>query len=35
MRTTILLLVVMVLGYGGIVYGNGGYGYLFLAESRG
>jgi putative MFS transporter len=32
---TILLLVVMVLGYGGIVYGNGGYGYLFLAESRG
>ena len=33
--TTILLLVVMVLGYGGIVYGNGGYGYLFLAESRG
>ena len=32
---TILLLVVMVLGYGGIVYGNGGYAYLFLAESRG
>ncbi len=32
---TVLLLVVMVLGYGGIVYGNGGYGYLFLAESRG
>jgi putative MFS transporter len=32
---TILLLVVMVLGYGGIIYGNGGYGFLFLAESRG
>ena len=32
--TTILLLVVMVLGYGGIVYGNASYGYLFLAESR-
>jgi putative MFS transporter len=32
---TILLLVVMVLGYGGIIYGNAGYGYLFLAESRG
>ena len=31
---TILLLVVMVLGYGGIVYGNAGYGYLFLAENR-
>jgi putative MFS transporter len=32
---TILLLVVMVLGYGGIIYGNAGYAYLFLAESRG
>ena len=32
---TILLLVVMALGYGGIVYGNAGYAYLFLAESRG
>ena len=32
---TILLLVVMALGYGGIIYGNGGYAYLFLAESRG
>jgi MFS family permease len=32
---TILLLVVMALGYGGIIYGNAGYAYLFLAESRG
>jgi MFS family permease len=32
---TILLLVVMVLGYGGIIYGNAGYAYLFLSESRG
>ena len=31
---TVLLLVVMVLGYGGIVYGNRGYGLLFLAVSR-
>lgn len=32
---TALLLTVMVLGYGGITYGNTGYSYLFLAESRG
>jgi putative MFS transporter len=32
---TILLLLVMVLGYGGITYGNTGYNYLFLAENRG
>jgi putative MFS transporter len=32
---TIFLLVVMVLGYGGIVYGNGGYQLLFLSETRG
>jgi MFS family permease len=32
---TVFLLVVMALGYGGIIYGNGGYAYLFLAESRG
>jgi putative MFS transporter len=31
---TVFLLVVMVLGYGGIVYGNVGYRFLFLAESR-
>jgi MFS transporter, putative metabolite:H+ symporter len=31
---TIFLLVVMVLGYGGIVYGSVGYRFLFLAESR-
>ena len=31
---TVFLLVVMVLGYGGIVYGSVGYRYLFLAESR-
>jgi hypothetical protein len=29
------LLVVFVLGYGGIVYGNASYGYVWLAESRG
>ena len=33
--TTVFLLVVMVLGYGGIVYGFGGYAILFLSESRG
>ena len=32
---TVFLLVVMVLGYGGNVYGNGGYQALFLALSRG
>ena len=32
---TVFLLVVMVLGYGGIIYGNGGYAFLFLAETRG
>jgi MFS family permease len=31
---TVLLLVVMVLGYGGIVFGNRAYGLLFLAVSR-
>ncbi len=31
---TVFLLVVMVLGYGGIIYGNGAYGFLFLAETR-
>jgi Sugar (and other) transporter len=31
---TVFLLVVMVLGYGGIVYGYAGYRFLFLAESR-
>jgi len=31
---TVFLLVVMVLGYGGIVYGSVGYRFLFLAESR-
>lgn len=31
---TVFLLVVMVLGYGGIVYGAGGYNFLFLAENR-
>jgi len=31
---TIFLLAVMVLGYGGIVYGSVGYRYVFLAESR-
>ncbi len=35
MLVTILLLVVMALGYGGIIYGNAGYAYLFLAKSRG
>ena len=34
MAVTIFLLVVMVLGYGGIVYGSVGYRFLFLAESR-
>ena len=33
--TTVFILVVMVLGYGGIVYGFGGYAILFLSESRG
>jgi putative MFS transporter len=32
---TILLLVVMVLGYGGIVYGGASQAFLFLVESRG
>ena len=32
---TVFLLVVMVLGYGGIVYGNASYAFLFLSESRG
>jgi hypothetical protein len=31
---TVFLLVVMVFGYGGIVYGSVGYRFLFLAESR-
>ena len=31
---TVFLLVVMVLGYGGIIYGAGGYSFLFLAENR-
>jgi putative MFS transporter len=31
---TVFLLVVMVLGYGGIVYGSVGYRFLFLAENR-
>ena len=30
---TVFLLVVMVLGYGGIGYGVGGYSFLFLAET--
>jgi MFS family permease len=34
LAVTIFLLVVMVLGYGGIVYGSVGYRFLFLAESR-
>ena len=34
MAVTVFLLVVMVLGYGGIVYGYAGYRFLFLAESR-
>jgi hypothetical protein len=34
LAVTVFLLVVMVLGYGGIVYGSVGYRYLFLAESR-
>ena len=34
MVVTVFLLVVMVLGYGGIVYGTGGYSFLFLAENR-
>ena len=33
--TTILLLVVMAMGYAGIVYGGASYGFLFLSESRG
>ena len=31
---TVFLLVVMVLGYGGIINGAGGYSFLFLAENR-
>jgi len=31
---TVFLLVVIMLGYGGIVYGSVGYRFLFLAESR-
>ena len=34
LAVTVFLLVVMVLGYGGIVYGSVGYRFLFLAESR-
>jgi MFS family permease len=34
LAVTVFLLVVMVLGYGGIVYGSVGYRYLFLAGSR-
>src|SRR5690242_6981777 len=34
LAVTVFLVVVMVLGYGGIVYGSVGYRYLFLAESR-
>lgn len=34
LAVTLFLLVVMVLGYGGIVYGSVGYRFLFLAESR-
>jgi MFS family permease len=34
LAVTVFLLVVMVLGYGGIVYGSVGYRFLFLAEAR-
>jgi len=34
LAVTVFLLVVMVLGHGGIVYGSVGYRFLFLAESR-
>jgi MFS family permease len=33
--TTIFLLLIFVLGYGGIVYGNGAYGFVYLAITRG
>lgn len=32
---TVFLLVVFVLGYGGIIYGNASYAFVFLAETRG